>query len=76
MFYTALIEPIEVEAVLFPPRIRLDYSLKRYAFKALKLLRDYPIYLAIYSRLLLGRELEGEEFSSTTTSKGEAINKT
>ena len=50
---------MEVEAALFPPRIRLDYSLKRYTFRALKLPRDYPIYLAIYSSYSLDQDLEG-----------------
>ena len=50
---------MEVEAALFPPGIRLDYSLKRYAFRALKLLGDHPIYLAIYSSHSLDQDLEG-----------------
>ena len=73
VFRTAPIEPIEVEAALFPPRIRLDYSLKRYTFRALKLPRGHPIYLAIYSSYFLDQDLDSQESRSTkesSTSKG------
>ena len=60
---------MEVEVALFPPRIRLDYSLKRYAFRALKLPKDHPIYLAIYSNYSLDRDLEDYKSSSTRESK-------
>ena len=60
---------MEVEAALFPPRIRLDYSLKTYAFRALNLPRDHPIYLAIYSNYSLDRDLEDYESSSIRESK-------
>ena len=73
VFRTALIEPIEVEAAPFPPRVRLDYSLKRYVFRALKLLRNHSIYIAFYSSYFLDQDLGSQESSLTresSTSKG------
>ena len=69
---------MEVEAGLFPPRIRLDYSLKRYTYRALKLPRDHPIYLAIYSSYFLDQDLDSQESSPTgesSTSKGTQISR-
>jgi hypothetical protein len=43
VFKTAPIIPIEVEAALPPPYIRLNNSLRRYAFRALKLAPNHPI---------------------------------
>ena len=43
VFRTAPIRPMEVEAVLVPPSIRLDTSLRKYALRALKLAPTHPI---------------------------------
>lgn len=43
VFKTAPIIPMEIEAALYPPDIRLDTSNRRYAFRILKLSPSHPI---------------------------------
>jgi hypothetical protein len=43
IFKIAPIEPMEIEAALPPPSIRLNHSNRRYAFRALKLSKNHPI---------------------------------
>ena len=43
VFKTAPIIPMEVEAALPPPKVRLNTNLRQYAFRMLKLSPKYPI---------------------------------
>ena len=47
VFKTAPILPMEVEAALAPPGIRLNASIRQYAFRALRLAPSHPISLEI-----------------------------
>ncbi|KAH7557896.1 hypothetical protein BM1_05168 [Bipolaris maydis] len=55
-FRTSPAIPSEVEAALFPPRIRLNNALRQYAFRARKLAPSHPINIAITSNQ--GKQLE------------------
>ena len=46
-FRTTPVIPSEVEAALPPPAVRLDSSLRQYAFRARKLPQNHPIHKAI-----------------------------
>ncbi|KAH7558667.1 hypothetical protein BM1_04804 [Bipolaris maydis] len=48
--------PSEVEAALYPPRIRLNNALRQYAFRARKLAPSHPLNIAINSNQ--GKQLE------------------
>jgi len=43
VFKTAPIKPIELEAALLPPAIRLNSNIRAYAFRVLKLSLTHPI---------------------------------
>ena len=61
VFKTAPIRPMEVEAALLPPDIRLNASIRQYAFRALKLAPSHPIK----QELGLGLGLVGSEVFKT-----------
>ena len=52
VFRTAPILPMEAEAALAPPSVRLNTSIRKYAFRALKLAPTHPINQALQSTLL------------------------
>ena len=51
VFKTAPIRPMEVEAALAPPHIRLNNTTRQYAFRALKLSPRHPIPVQIAQTL-------------------------
>ncbi|KAH7548823.1 hypothetical protein BM1_10848 [Bipolaris maydis] len=55
-FRTSPAIPSEVEAALYPPRIRLNNALRQYAFRARKLAPSHPLNIAINSNQ--GKQLE------------------
>ncbi|KAH7559020.1 hypothetical protein BM1_03957 [Bipolaris maydis] len=55
-FRTSPAIPSEVEAALYPPRVRLNNALRQYAFRARKLAPSYPLNIAITSNQ--GKQLE------------------
>jgi Reverse transcriptase (RNA-dependent DNA polymerase)/Endonuclease-reverse transcriptase len=55
VFKTAPIIPMEVEAALQPPGIRLNTSLRKYAIRALKLAPSHPINQELFSLLGIPR---------------------
>lgn len=55
-FRTSPSAPSEVEAALYPPRVRLNNALRQYAFRARKLAPSHPLNIAITSNQ--GKQLE------------------
>ena len=43
VFKTAPIIPMEVEAAVLPPRVRLNTNIRQYAFRILKLSPEHPV---------------------------------
>ena len=43
VFKTAPIIPIEVEAAILPPRVRLNTNIRQYTFRLLKLSPEHPV---------------------------------
>jgi ribonuclease HI len=64
VFKTAPIMPMEVEAALVPPQVRLNSNLCQYAFRMLKLSLDHPINLEIGKYQLIQ---EDEDLASKYT---------
>ena len=60
-FKTAPIRPLEVEAALAPPSIRLNTNIRKYAFRALMLAPSHPVNLVL--------NLELEPLTPLITSK-------
>ncbi|KAJ8063433.1 hypothetical protein OCU04_008652 [Sclerotinia nivalis] len=55
VFKTSPIKPMEVEAALCPPEVRLNAGIKQYAFRLLKISRSHPIN-QIISKLVAEKE--------------------
>jgi ribonuclease HI len=47
-FRTTPILPMEVEAALLPPKVRLNTTIRKYAYRALLLPKNHPVYQALY----------------------------
>ena len=60
-FRTSPIIPSEVEACLYPPRVRLNNALRQYAYRAQKLAPNHPLNIAINSN-------KGEQLDRITRS--------
>jgi ribonuclease HI len=58
VFKTALISAMEVEAALAPPRIRLDSSVQKYAFRLQKLFPRHPVNREPVSLAATDQEIE------------------